>query len=144
MLAKFPRQRLFPQTLICVLALFAAQIFLSGGHAQSKGITLISQETSTRAIAVDSVTQKREPFNPISTVLWGNDSRTRLMVFAMGLATNTTAEALTAQAEDGSHKTYSLVVEYVGKVPDQEWASAIIVCLPADISDVGDVLIGIS
>ena len=144
MLAKFPRQRLFPQTLICVLALFAAQIFLSGGHAQSKGITLISQETSTRAIAVDSVTQKREPFNPISTVLWGNDSRTRLMVFAMGLATNATAEALTAQAEDGSHKTYSLVVEYVGKVPDQEWASAIIVCLPADISDVGDVLIGIS
>jgi len=144
MAAQLQRRRLFPETLVCAFALFATQIFLGDSHAQSKGITLISQETSTRAIAVDSVTQKREPFNPTSDVIWGNDNRTRLMLFAMGLDQNATADGFTAQAEDGSHQLYPLAVEFVGKVPNQEWAAAVIVCLPAEIGDVGDVLVGIS
>src|SRR6266568_3717085 len=68
-----------------VLAMFAAMIavvvlpaLLKRGHAQSNKLTLISEETSTRAIAVDSVTLKREPFKSTSDVTWGNDNRTRV------------------------------------------------------------------
>jgi uncharacterized protein GlcG (DUF336 family) len=144
MLPKFHRRWLLPQIVICLFAFLAAEILLTGSHGQSKGITLVSQETSTRAIAVDSVTQKREPFNSTSELLWGNDNRTRVMLFAMGLDPNVTADTLTGQAEDGSHKLYPLTVEYVGKVPNQEWASAVILCLTAELGDVGDVLVGIS
>jgi uncharacterized protein GlcG (DUF336 family) len=66
------------------------------------------------------------------------------MLFAMGLDPNVTADTLTGQAEDGFHKLYPLTVEYVGKVPNQEWASAVVLCLTAELGDVGDVLVGIS
>src|SRR4029079_15734569 len=47
-------------------------------------------------------------------------------------------------AEDGAHKTYPLAVEYVGPVPDQPWATSIIVRLDDQLSDVGDVLVSIT
>jgi uncharacterized protein GlcG (DUF336 family) len=133
-----------------VLAMFAVMIallvlpaLLRRGHAQSNKLTLISQETSTRAIAVDSVTLKREPFNSTSDVTWGNDSRTRVMLFAMGLDRNAQTSDVSAIAEDGSHNIYSLKVEYLGPVPEQEWATAVVVRLNDQMGDLGDVLIGI-
>jgi uncharacterized protein GlcG (DUF336 family) len=143
----FQRRRLSAGILGCALALFAIQILFAGSRAQSDRsgkITLTSQETSTRAIAVDSVSLKREPFTATSELAWGNDHRPRIMLFAMGLDANTPVDAVTADAEDGSHQTYSLAVDYIGKVPEQAWATAVIVRLPSDIGDVGDVLIGIS
>src|SRR6185295_13094997 len=103
----FQRRRLSAGILSCALALFAIQIFFSGSRAQSGKVTLISQETSTRAIAVDSVSLKREPFDATSEVAWGNDNRARVMLFAMGLAASTPVDAVTADAEDGSHQIYS-------------------------------------
>ncbi len=133
-----------------VLAMFSVMIafvvlpaLLKRGHAQSNKLTLISQETSTRAIAVDSVTLKREPFNSTSDVTWGNDNRTRVMLFAMGLDRSTQPSDVSATAEDGSHNIYSLTVEYLGPVPEQEWATAVVVRLNDQMGDVGDVLIGI-
>src|SRR5438128_8504938 len=134
-----------------VLAMFAVMIavvvvpaLLKRGHAQSNKLTLISQETSTRAIAVDSVTLKREPFKSTSDVTWGNDNRTRVMLFAMGLDRNAQPSDVSAIAEDGSHNIYSLTVEYLGPVPEQEWATAVVVRLNDQMNDLGDVLIGIS
>jgi uncharacterized protein GlcG (DUF336 family) len=68
------------------------------------------------------------------------------MLFAMGLSlqSNETAADVTAEAEDGAHKTYPLVVEYVGSVPDQTWVTSIIVRLNDQLSDVGDVLVSIT
>src|SRR6185295_157093 len=62
----------------------------------------------------------------------------------MGLEPNAAADSVRAEAEDGSHKTYPLAVEYVGRVRDQEWASSVIVRVPSDLGDVGDVLVGIT
>src|SRR5712692_2907905 len=114
-------------------------------HAQDNKVRLISEETSTRAVAVESVTQTREPFAIASQVTWGNDNRTRVMLFAMGvsLQTDENASAVTADAEDGAHHIYHLTVEYVGLVPEQEWATSIVVRLNDQMVDVGDVLIGI-
>src|SRR6185503_8362892 len=116
---------LLPAAAVCALALVTSQSFFDKPHAQNSKLVLISQETSTRAIAVDSVTQKREPFNPTSEVSWGNDNHTRIMVFAMGLSVKTDPATVTASAEDGNHTVHSLTVEYIGPVADQEWLTAL-------------------
>jgi uncharacterized protein GlcG (DUF336 family) len=132
--------------IVCALAATASLVFVKHPQAQAIKPVLISQETSTRAISFDPVTRTHEPFAGTSEVSWGNDNRTRVMLFAMGLSLqpNETAADVTAEAEDGAHKTYPLVVEYVGPVSDQAWVSSIIVRLNDQLSDAGDVLVGIT
>lgn len=130
--------------LVCA-QLAATQLPLSKhSEAQATRPTLISEETSTRAIAVESITRKREPFSPMNEVSWGNDNRTRVMLFAMGIDPSVSVADVTVSAEDGSHQFYSLPVEHVGRVPQQEWITSIIVRLSEDLTDLGDVLVGIS
>ncbi|HYX31004.1 MAG TPA: hypothetical protein VE863_20885, partial [Pyrinomonadaceae bacterium] len=145
MLAKcFRRRSIYFVPLLCLLAAFAIAIRLDRSHAQSSKITLISDESSTRAIAFDSVTLKREPFNPTSDITWGKDNLTRITLFAMGLGRKAPPDNVTASAQDGSNRTYSLSVEYVGPVPEQDWATAVTLRLDDQMSDPGDVLIGIT
>jgi uncharacterized protein GlcG (DUF336 family) len=107
---------------------------------------LISEATSTRAVAFESVTQRREPFPLTATVQFSPDNRTRIMLFAMhlNLQPGDTASSVTAEAEDGAHKIYPLQVEHVGSVPGQEWISSIVVRLNDAMMDVGDVLVKIT
>ena len=74
---------------------------------------LISEATSTRAIALESVTFLREPFSPISSVAWSDDRRTRVILFAMNLKLQPDEDlsVVTADAEDASHQHYNLKVE---------------------------------
>jgi len=102
----------------CLLLLLNGPNVPRRTHAQTNKVRLISEETSTRAVAVESVTQTREPFATISQVTWGSDNRTRIMLFAMGVAAGENASAVTADAEDGAHHIYHLTVEYVGVVPE--------------------------
>ena len=76
------------------LVYFAAQIVLligiSGGSttlqaATTRPPTLLSQATSTRAIAFESVTMKAEPFPLTASVPFSTDTRTRIAIFAMNL-----------------------------------------------------------
>ena len=127
MTAKFfgRRWRSYFAAFLWVLAMAGLSFFFQSSRAQAGKLVLISQETSTRGIALDSVTLKREPFNSASEVSWGNDTQTRVMLFAMGLDPKTSANSITANAEDGAHKSYPLTVEYVGPVPEQDWVTAI-------------------
>src|SRR6266404_2967110 len=145
MTAKFfdTRTRFLFAACACLLLLLNGRNVPPQTHAQSNRVTLISEETSTRAVAVESVTQTREPFAITSPVSWGSDNRTRIMLFAMGVPAGENASAVTADAEDGAHHIYHLTVEYVGVVPEQEWATSVIVRLSDQMADVGDVLIGI-
>src|SRR5882724_5908431 len=119
------RTRFLLPTFACALLLVGLQGFSYNAHSQANKLILISEESSTRAVAVDSVTQKHEPFSTTSTVQWGSDSRTRIMIFVMGLSLQPGEgpTAITADAEDGAHNIYPLTVEYVGPVPGQDWAS---------------------
>src|SRR5260370_28900959 len=65
------------------------------------------------------------------------------MLFAMGVPAGENASVVIADAEDGAHHIHHLTVEYVGVVPEQEWATSVIVRLSDQMADVGDVLIGI-
>ena len=130
LLARLMRAKLFGKrtrfllpAFLCLLLVLANQIVPHDAHSQSNKLTLISEETSTRAVAVDSVTQTHEPFSTTEAVSWGPDSHTRIMIFAMGLSLQPgeTAADVTADAEDGAHHIYHLPVEYVGPVPAQDW-----------------------
>jgi hypothetical protein len=107
---------------------------------------LLSEETTTRAISLDSVTHTPAPFPPDSPVRWGADGRTRIEVFAMNLALqpNEDASVVTAEAEDASGARHALKVEFVGPVKGFEWMTLVVLRLADDLTDVGDVLVSIS
>src|ERR1051326_158852 len=123
-------------------------ILLIGGLNTSKAATnkkpiLISQATTTRAVAFESVTMKAEPFSPTATIAFGSDTRTRVCIFAMDLEllAGEGANAFSSDAQDGNGKIYPLRVEYAGRVPDFPGITMIVVRLADDLGGVGDVLL---
>jgi uncharacterized protein GlcG (DUF336 family) len=131
---------------VSVLLPLATPIRSRKVSAQSAAPVLISQETSTRAIAFDSVTQQHEPFSTSPPVKFGVDNQTRVMLFAMNfnLQPGDTVADVSVDAEDGAHNSYHLPVEFIGTVPDQPWATSMVVRLNDAIKDAGDVLVGIN
>ncbi|HEY3582250.1 MAG TPA: hypothetical protein VGK82_16965, partial [Pyrinomonadaceae bacterium] len=124
---------------------FACLLAAAKAHAQQTSPVLISQADSTRAIAFDSVTHRREPFTTTAQIAFGTDPATRIMLFAMNLQLQPgeTASAVTADAEDADHNLFQLTVEHVDALPDQPWATSIVLRLPSDLPATGDVLIRI-
>lgn len=114
--------------------------------AQTRPPVLISEPTSTRAIALESVTLLREPFTLTSPYAWSTDRRTRVILFALNLSLlpGENAGSVAAEAEDASHRRYNLQVEYVGPLPEQSWLSAVVLRLNDDLSASGDVLVRVT
>jgi len=133
--------------ILFLTALMLIISFVSFPHAgaQSTKPILISNPDSTRALAYESVTRQREPFTTAVQVQFGSDSVSRIMLFAMNLQLQAgeTASAITADAEDASHTIYPLTVEHVDSVPDQPWATSMVVRLADDLPEEGDVLVRI-
>ncbi len=131
------------RALVCALMMYVGNATLA---ARANPPVLLTEATSTRAVALESVTFHREPFAPTSRAPWGREQRTRIMLFAMNLAlpAGVPPTAVTADAEDATRRHYDLTVEYVGKVPGQVWMSAVILRLSDDLGDVGDVLVRIT
>ena len=111
--------------------------------ASSRAPVLLSESNSTRAIALESVTLKPEPFGLTATMPYSPDTRTRVCVFAMGLdlLAGEGINAFSADAEDAAGKRYSLRVEHSSQVPGFPGITMIIVRLADDMGDVGDVLV---
>ena len=107
---------------------------------------LISEATSTRAIALESISFTPEPFALYSSYAGRSDQRTRVMVFAMNLALRSGEDlsVVAADAEDAAHRHYPLTVESIRPVPSYEWMSAVVFKLNDDLADVGDVLVSVS
>ncbi|HET6977599.1 MAG TPA: heme-binding protein [Pyrinomonadaceae bacterium] len=131
--------------LLAVLLLAISLVTFNRAGAQSTKPILVSHSDSTRAIAFESVTQQREPFTTAVQVKFGSDSATRIMLFAMNLQLQPgeTASAITADAEDATHTIYQLTVENVGVVPNQPWATSVVVRLADNLPQDGDVLVRI-
>src|SRR5437879_6568858 len=130
---------------LCGLGVFAGAGGSKRVKAQANGPILISEKLSTRAIAFDSTTHKHEPFSAFAPISFGPDNLTRIMLFAtnLKLQAGEGTDVVSADAEDGSHRLYTLTVEYVGPVPDQPWATSVVVCLNNQMGDLGDVLVRI-
>src|SRR6266852_1875984 len=126
----FALRKRFISMLCAVLVVFAGGLLSAALAAAQISPTLISTSSSTRAIALESVTMHAEPFSLSSE---GNfnaaDPRTRIEIFCMNLdflagemsqSGNILVgdpNALTVDAEDAAHNHYSLKVEYVAQVP---------------------------
>ena len=125
----------------CLLLLIGSVTTINA--ATTKKPILISQATSTRAVAFESFTMKAEPFPLTATVPLGGDTRTRVCIFAMDLAllAGEGANAFTSDVEDATGKIYQLQVEFVGQVPNFPGITMIVVRLADDLGDVGDVLL---
>src|ERR1043165_1101538 len=77
-------------------------------EAKASAPELVSEATSTRAIALESVSLCREPFPLTQANTFGADARTRIILFAgnLNLLSGETASAVTAEAEDATHARY--------------------------------------
>jgi len=133
---------------LCVAALVFGFVLMQfdEASAQSASPVLVSHEDSIRAISVESVTQQHEPFSTMAPIRFGTDNQTRIMLFAMNLTLQIgdTVASVSVEAEDFAHRIYQLPVEYIGAVPDQPWATSVVVRLSDDMNDVGDVLVRLS
>jgi uncharacterized protein (TIGR03437 family) len=107
---------------------------------------LLTDEGTGRAIALNSVTRLREPFDLTTVYNLSPDTRTRLLLFAANVdpSANGNPALVTAQAEDAQNKTYTLPVEFVGTVPGQDWLTQVVVILPAELSGAGELRVHIN
>jgi hypothetical protein len=107
---------------------------------------ILTEENTSRAAALDSVTMLRDPFPLDDLHNFSSDQHTRIMLFALGieLMPGEDLSALSVQAEDTQNRVYPLVVEDIRKVPNFDWLSQVVVRLPNSIESSGDFRISIS
>jgi hypothetical protein len=108
--------------------------------------TLLTEQNTNRAIALDSVTFVRDPFLLTTVHNFSLDQHTRITLFAVGLEllAGEDVSAVTAQGEDVGHGMYPLSVEYVGKIPGYDWLTQVVVRLPDNVMLPGDLLVNVS
>ena len=105
---------------------------------------LLTEENTERALALESVTLLRGPFSSAGGQ-FSSDTATRVMLFATNieLGHGESLSTVTAQAEDSQQRVFPLTVEYVGKVPNHDWLTQVIVKVPVDSESAGDIWISI-
>lgn len=143
MTIRFPLRSLsiFPALVAFILVTLASG---TASAANLRAPKLLSESGSTtRALALESVTMKAEPFPLTSSVKYSTDNRTRVCVFAMDLdlLAGEGTNAFTADATDSAGKRYPLRIEYSGQVPGFPGITMFVVRLSDDMGDLGDVLI---
>jgi hypothetical protein len=134
-----------PATCLLVVLIFSGAKWV---HPQDPGPVLLTQENSSRAAALDSVTLVREPLPVVARQNFSNDGRTRVVLFGinMDLLPGEDASAVTAAARDSQSRTYSLTVESVRAVavPTLNGLKQIIVRLPDGLAQAGEVWISVT
>ena len=128
---------------------FLVVLITSGAESvrsQAPAPTLLTQENSQRAAALDSVNFVRDPLTVVAPNNFSNDRRARIALFGtnVDLMPGEGASAVTARARDSRSKTYSLNVDFVGKVPGFDWLTQVVIRLPDELAQAGDVWISIS
>lgn len=124
-----------------------ADLFRNLGYATGQSApVLLTEENTTRAAAVDSVTLMRDPLPVFTTRNFSADGHTRITLFAANLTLlpGENASAVTVQAEDSAHRIYTLAVEHAGTVPNIDSLTQVTVKLPDELAGGGDVSVSIS
>lgn len=127
----------------CAILVFCGALNLAQAAG---GLTILTESNSTRAVALEAVTFRKEPFSLTMPVPFSADTRNRIVFFVMNLdlLAGEGANALTVDAEDAQKRHYAFRVENVTPVVGYEWMSQVTVRLSDDIGDVGDVLVRIN
>jgi hypothetical protein len=106
---------------------------------------LLTEENVLQALALESATLIRDPFPVVTTHNFSSDQRGRVMLFAVNVALNPgeNLSAITATAEN-SQRSYSLPVEFVGRVPGYNWLTQVAVKLPEELGSAVEVWVSIN
>lgn len=96
---------------------------------------LLTEQNSERAIALDLVTQTRDPFTLTNQHNLSTDLRRRvdLFVWRLGVLPSDTATNVSVRAEDDQGRSYNLVVEYVGPLEGVGDVTQVVVRLPDNV-----------
>jgi beta-glucanase (GH16 family) len=107
---------------------------------------LFTDEGSNRALVLDSVTFKRDPFSVRNALNFSPDHTTRLMLLSANfdLEPGDGPSIVSAQADDGKGHVYPLLVEWLGRLPSFDWITVVIAKLPDELIGAGQVLISIT
>jgi len=110
--------------------------------------TVVNGTPTTRAVALESVSLVGEPFSlNMETNFSPNDPRTRISLFGTDFEflQGEGANALSADAQDGTGAIYPLRVEYVGAVPSFPGVYMVVLRLNDSMtSNLGDVLVRVN
>ena len=107
---------------------------------------LFTDEVSGRALALDSVTFKRDPFPVRTSYNFSPDQTTRLMLLSanLDLQPGDGPSTVTAQADDGKGHTFPLIVEWVGRLPSFDWITVVITKLPDELLNANQALVSVT
>jgi glucose/arabinose dehydrogenase len=102
------------------------------GPVTGQSPMLFTEMGSDLAIALDSPTFLRDPFDLTTLHNLGADDRTRLILFAtnLELLPSENISAVTASAEDQALNVYPLTIEFIGKLPGVDTITQIVARLP--------------
>ena len=140
------RLPIWPAFIVAAIFVFAELANQPLVSAQTSRPVLISHHDSTRALSFESITRQREPYSTTTPVRFGSDNQTRIMLFVMNLTLQSgdTLSSITVEAEDGAHRVFQLPAEFLGVVPEQPWATSLVVRVSPGMDDLGDVLVRVS
>ena len=128
-----------------LLIFIAGPIQKASAAPQKSPVLYSASASSTRAVALESVTLRAEPFQLTSDGNFGaGDTRTRIALFGTDFEflQGEGVNALSADAQDAAGALYPLSVEYVGTVPNFAGVYMVIVRLNDSMtSNLGDVLL---
>jgi hypothetical protein len=106
---------------------------------------LFTDEGANRALALDSVTFKRDPFQlEFLQLQFGSYHQADALIRQSGSAAGDGPSIVTAQADDGKGHTYPLTVEWVGRLPSFDWITVVIAKLPDDLIGADQALISVT
>jgi hypothetical protein len=99
------------------------------------GPLLLTEENTERAIALDLVTQMRDPFTLTNQYNFSPDLRRRvsLFVWRLGLLPSDTVSNVNVVAEDDQGRLYNLVVENIGPLAGVAEVTQVVVRLPDSV-----------
>jgi len=131
---------------LCTTCFLVVLFICCANDAYPQTPTLLTEEGSPRAAAVDSVNLVRDPLCVVNRLNRSNDRRTRVTLFGinMDLLPGENASAVTARARDSRSRTYNLTVEFVGKVPGLNSLTQIVAKLPDQLAQAGDVWVSVT
>jgi hypothetical protein len=121
-------------------------VFGIARYVVDPSLQLLTEESSAKAVAFDSVTLMRDPFPVLTTHNFSSDHRTRVSFFVVNLRLQPgeDASAVTAQAEDSHHVMHPLAVEFAGDHPNLYGVTQVNLILSDDLANAGDVHVTIS
>jgi len=107
---------------------------------------LLTEDESLNALALDAVLDTRDPFPLLNENYFGDDKRTRIKLFLVGLDLfgGETLSIITVQARDAQQRSYIFPVEDRRNVPGVPWLVQLTLLLPSDLIGPTDLSLTVS